>query len=85
MIPIKLIFEGFRNLILDKISDIKYKDIFNERRKICAECEFNSKGKCTVCGCFIKAKTMSENSRCLIGHWDTVEKTLQKRKEQEKS
>ena len=81
MIPINLIFQGLKNHILDKISDLKYKDIFEERLKICDSCEYNNKGKCTLCGCIIKIKTKSEDSRCLIGHWDTVKNTLEKRKE----
>lgn len=80
MIPIKLIFQGWKNLILDKISDIKYKDIFKKRLEICNACEFNKNGRCSLCGCVIKAKTMSEDSRCLVGHWGTVEEELEKRK-----
>ena len=73
---IKEIFQGWKNFILDKISDIKYKSIFNNRYEICSECEHNVHGICKICKCILKAKTKAEDSECPIGKWETISKTV---------
>lgn len=55
------ILQGFFNLIMYNISDEYRKNhvIFESRLKKCRECEMLDKKtmQCTVCGCFVKAKT----------------------------
>ena len=75
-ITIRLIWQGWRNYVLDIISDIKYKMYFDERYEICKMCWHNSKGICQKCGCVIKAKTMAEDAECPIGLWKTIPETL---------
>ena len=76
LITLKLIFHGWSNMILDLISDIKYKKYFDARYEICKTCPHNKHGICDICGCVLKAKTMSEDSECPDGKWKTIEETL---------
>ena len=75
---ILLIWQGWSNMILDLISDIRYKKEFDERKIICDSCEHNKLGFCELCGCLLKAKTMSEDSACPKGKWLTIKETLNK-------
>ncbi len=78
ILVIKNIFQGWFNLLLDKISDIKYKSYFDERMNICRSCQDNKDGICGICHCVLKAKTKSEDSACPLKKWDTIENTLKK-------
>lgn len=73
---LKIILQGWWNVFLDFISDIKYKKYFDERYKICSECEKNKCGICKECGCIIIAKTKSEDSSCPLKKWLTIKDTL---------
>lgn len=69
---IKYIFIGFFNLILSKFYNLKYKKLFNERLNICLNCEFRNNNKCSICGCFLIAKTkvnypLDENKKSIGG------------------
>ena len=86
-IRLKLIIQGWTNFIIDKISDIRYKKYFDARYEICKLCQENKHGVCSVCGCVIRMKTMSEDSECQKGKWLTIPDTLlieklEKRKEE---
>ena len=72
---IKYIILGWWNWILDKISDIRYKEEFEERLKICKECEYNLFGFCKKCDCFIEAKTKCEKSSKKKKKWDIISKS----------
>lgn len=65
-------------MILDLISDIRYKKEFDERYEICKECEHNTHGFCDLCGCLLKAKTKSEDSECPLKKWLTIKETVNK-------
>ena len=75
---IKLIWQGWTNMLLDLISDIRYKKEFKERYEICKVCNHNSHGFCDICGCLLKAKTKSEDSECPMKKWLTIKETLKK-------
>ena len=75
---IKLIWQGWTNMLLDLISDIRYKREFEERYEICKVCDHNSYGFCDICGCLLKAKTKSEDSECPMKKWLTIKETLKK-------
>ena len=45
---IRLIWQGWSNMILDFISDIKYKREFDERYEIYEVCDHNSHGLCDI-------------------------------------
>ena len=64
-------------MVLDFISDVKYKKYFDARYEICKVCEDNKNSLCKHCGCFIPAKTMAEDSECPIGKWKTIKETLE--------
>ena len=74
---LKEIWQGWKNLILDKISDIKYKEYFDKRYEICKVCQDNHDGICQLCFCVIKAKTKAEDSRCPVDKWGTIEEILE--------
>ncbi len=73
-LPIKYIFIGIKNYILDIISDVKYRDIFAARYKICQSCEKKSGILCSECGCVLKIKTKVEECECPIGKWLAISK-----------
>lgn len=77
---LKLIWQGWTNLILDFISDVKYKKYFDARYEICKTCDHNKHGICDICGCVLKAKTMSEDSECPDEKWKTIPETLEEEK-----
>lgn len=79
-IAIKLICQGWKNFILDFISDVKYRKYFHERYLICDDCEHNKNGICGKCGCIINIKTMAEDAECPVGKWQTIEETIAKLK-----
>ena len=76
MLNIKLIYQGWKNFILDLISDIKYKKQFDARYEICKLCKHNTYGICELCGCVLKAKTKAEDAECPEGKWFTIQQTL---------
>lgn len=69
---LKLIYQGWKNLILDLISDIKYRKQFHERYMICKKCYYNVHGICSRCYCIIKAKTKAEDAECPMGKWSKI-------------
>lgn len=69
MLPIKYIIQGWWNVLLDFISDIRYKKEFTERMEICNTCPENIHGVCKVCRCVLIAKTKSEDSGCPLHKW----------------
>lgn len=72
LLVIKYIVIGWWNVLLDFISDVKYKKYFNARKEICDRCDKNSCGVCTVCHCVITAKTKVEEMTCPLNYWGTV-------------
>ena len=85
ILTLKLIWQGWRNYVLDIISDIKYKKYFDERYGICQKCRFNKLDICKKCGCVLKAKTKAEDAECPIGKWKTIEETLNLEKDARKN
>ena len=75
---VRLIWQGWTNMLLDLISDIRYKKEFEERYEICKVCNHNLHGFCDICGCLLKAKTKSEDSECPMKKWLTIKDTLKK-------
>jgi hypothetical protein len=56
---ISKIFWGFLNLILQNIGLLssKKRKINKDRLDICSKCQFNDSKFCSICGCYIPAKT----------------------------
>lgn len=48
-------------------------DLYKSRMETCRSCEYRKllfgDEICSVCGCFLKAKTRVENEKCLKGKW----------------
>lgn len=76
LFKLKLIIQGWTNWLIDKISDIKYKNEFDARMEICNACDDNMSGVCKHCGCVLAAKTKAEESECPIGKWKTIKETI---------
>ena len=62
----KEIAEGFGNLIF-KTDEVE--EISKYRLNICGTCEYRQNIKCSICGCFLSAKSRSKDSKCLKGKW----------------
>jgi hypothetical protein len=58
MIIIKIL-SGFINLLFKNIGLLssKNREIYKKRADICYECQFNDRNFCSLCGCYIPAKT----------------------------
>ena len=63
---LKLIIVGWKNLAFktQKVEDMAF-----DRAAICAECPFNIDSTCDLCGCPLKTKTRSPESKCPEGKW----------------
>jgi hypothetical protein len=47
-------------------------DVQNERKRICATCEYRKEALidyCSMCGCAIQAKTKLRLTKCPVGKW----------------
>lgn len=73
---IKYIIQGWINVVLDLISDLKYKKYFNERMEICNECTHNKHNICSLCHCPLISKTKSEDSSCPLKYWLSIKETI---------
>lgn len=60
------ITEGWKNVAFE---NPEVEKIANDRATICAGCPFSKAGICTKCGCPLKAKTRSIQSKCPEGKW----------------
>lgn len=69
------IIRGFFFLMF-KRRDIEI--VARQRIRECANCEFRKRAKCTLCGCFVPAKTrcVSETNDCPNGYWGDNEEIL---------
>tara|TARA_R110002012_G_scaffold265653_2_gene449058 strand:- start:1248 stop:1442 length:195 start_codon:yes stop_codon:yes gene_type:complete len=58
--------------VFDKIRAIK--KISSDRLKVCDKCDWFDKKlrRCTVCGCFMDAKTKIPSKKCPKGKWGKV-------------
>jgi len=69
-----LIIKGFWNLFLQSIRLIskKNRDIYKKRLDICLKCKYLDDSFCSICGCYIYAKTtvnykIDENNKSIDG------------------
>lgn len=65
---IKYIIQGWIYYIFSLFIKLKNYSLYKERMEICMQCDYNKKGICTLCGCFVKAKTHSD-SHCKVNKW----------------
>lgn len=51
--------------------DLEDKSVRYTRRQICAACDdkIDITNQCSICGCWIKAKTMYTKSKCPVDKW----------------
>ena len=65
------IYVGFKNHLKDKMNtlDPKIKEEGERRLSICNTCPKRLAMNCSVCGCYLPAKVLSD-SDCPIGKWD---------------
>lgn len=65
MKEINQIFVGWYNLVRQELGVLppSLQQQADKRLKICSECEVRKDNQCQKCGCFLKAKVLS-NSNC---------------------
>jgi len=51
------IINGFWNLLMQKLGFAKRNELFEKRLSICLQCKFIKNNFCSLCGCYVKAKT----------------------------
>lgn len=74
MSQVKEIIQGWKNLAF---KNTKVEDIAVKRIELCTTCpdrsnypnEFNISSTCKICGCVLKAKVRSTNSKCPKDLW----------------
>ena len=66
----KNITKGWYNLVRKELGVLppSLQQQADKRLKICSECEFRKDNQCQKCGCFLKAKVLS-NSNCPTSKW----------------
>ena len=57
------------DLITNQRADLTERE---RRYNICLKCPERNHDRCSLCGCFIKTKTILKNSECPIGKWSTL-------------
>ena len=64
------IWDALWELVTGKL-EFTSKSIAKERMNICKNCEVRNKtlNTCTICGCFLPAKTKLEKSSCPMELW----------------
>jgi hypothetical protein len=60
---------------IQKVFNIAPLAVAKERRDICNECfaKHETVNKCTICGCYLPAKTRLASSSCPIDNWREVD------------
>lgn len=64
----------------DKLNIEKYKaaiknpervseSVYEERLKICLDCEYLNAGTCNACGCYVELRALSKISKCPYKRW----------------
>jgi len=62
---------------MDFLSNNRVSLTERERRyNICRECPDRKHDRCSLCGCFIKTKTIFSNSECPVGKWSIGESSV---------
>lgn len=59
-----------------RVSRTRINEISNERMRICSQCRYRNKilNQCSLCLCFLPAKTLSYTEFCPMGFWGPVER-----------
>ena len=57
------------DVLMNKRASLKERE---RRYNICLKCPERNNDRCTLCGCFIKTKTILKNSECPVGKWSTL-------------
>jgi hypothetical protein len=56
------IINGFTNLIKNKLGILskEQNELYNKRLDVCLKCRYIDKEFCSICGCYVYAKTKAE-------------------------
>lgn len=44
----------------------------SQRLEICKKCEYYSRGRCSICGCFMHIKARLAASKCRLNKWTSL-------------
>jgi hypothetical protein len=64
------IIDVVKDIVTGKLEFASVSDA-KQRYQICKQCEVRNKtlNVCTICGCFLPAKTVLKKSSCPMGQW----------------
>ncbi|MEM1874878.1 MAG: DUF6171 family protein [Candidatus Hadarchaeales archaeon] len=54
---------------IKRFSGFATTELAKRRLNICRQCPFYRRGRCQICGCFMKAKTSIESEKCPLDKW----------------
>ena len=76
MINLSEIIIGWKNYI---VKDPKIEIIAEKRMETCVKCDKlkRDNNRCTVCGCYMVAKTRNLKSTCPLNKWDGIIEELE--------
>jgi len=67
MSKLEEIYQGWKNYAFP---NPEMEELAKKRAAICVDCpKLKSNNFCSVCGCYIPAKTRSKKSRCPLSKW----------------
>lgn len=61
-------YKGIKRAVLNFTGFVS-SDLAKHRLSVCKQCPFYKRGRCQICGCFMRAKTSIESERCPLGKW----------------
>ena len=63
-------FENLHTYIKNLDEDIKAtQEVYEERLKICKECDYLEQGMCKACGCFVELRAAIAGNVCSYSKW----------------
>lgn len=63
-------FQNLHDYIENLDEDIKAsKEIYEERLKICKQCDYLAEGMCRACGCFVELRAAINTNVCSYSKW----------------
>ena len=71
MIDLSGIIIGWKNFL---VKDAEIEEIAEKRMEICLKCDKlrRDNNRCSVCGCYMVAKTRNPKSTCPLNKWEDI-------------
>lgn len=65
----KNIIEGWTKKLLGSMGLYEAPPYAFDRAVVCGSCDREEKGVCTMCGCYLEAKTLVKSETCPLNKW----------------